>query len=64
MQLKGISAGLSRQTSSWQIYEISRWEIDQLESSPTILVHLIEGMYIIWSSLRKWNYDGFHVTLN
>ena len=44
MQLKGISAGLSRQTSSWQIYEISWWGIDQLESSPTILVHLIEGI--------------------
>ena len=47
MQLKGISAGLSLQTSSWQIYEISRWGIDRLESSPTILVHLIEGMHII-----------------
>ena len=47
MQLKGISVGLSLQTSSWQIYEISRWGIDRLESSPTILVHLIEGMHII-----------------
>ena len=48
MQLKGIfSAGLSLQTSSWQIYEISRWGNDRSESSPTILVHLIEGMHII-----------------
>ena len=34
---KRHSAGLSLQTSSWQMYEISRWETDRLKSSSPII---------------------------